>query len=156
MAKKDNGNKKHKVISLFAGCGGLDLGFRGGFSYMGTYYDENPFEIVYANDINEQACETYAHNLGHAIDCRDFREVLKTTKLPKADVILGGFPCQDFSVAGKRRGLTAKRGQLYKSMIEAVEQVKPKIFIAENVRGLLNIGKGEVIRIMEEDFAKVG
>lgn len=156
MTNKNTEKKKHKVISLFAGCGGLDLGFTGGFEFMGNYYDKHPFEIVYANDIDEQACETYTHNLGHAIECRDFREVLETKELPNADVILGGFPCQDFSVAGKRRGLTAKRGQLYKSMIEAVEKVKPKVFIAENVRGLLNIGKGEVIKIMEEDFAKVG
>ncbi|MBD3329354.1 DNA (cytosine-5-)-methyltransferase [Candidatus Dojkabacteria bacterium] len=151
-----NDTTKFKVISLFSGCGGLDLGFMGGFSYMGNKYNELPFEVVYANDIDEQACETYEHNLGHKIECKDFREVLEAKKLPDADVVLGGFPCQDFSVAGKRRGLEAKRGQLYKSMIEAVEQVQPKVFIAENVKGLLNIGKGEVIKIMEEDFAKVG
>jgi DNA (cytosine-5)-methyltransferase 1 len=152
MEKKN----KYKVISLFSGCGGLDLGFRGGFHFMDNYYEELPFKVVYANDIDEQACETYKYNLGGEIECRDFKEVLESRELPDADVVLGGFPCQDFSVAGKRRGLSAKRGQLYKSMIEVVERVQPKIFIAENVRGLLNIGKGEVIKIMESDFEKVG
>jgi len=156
MARRTKKNNKYKIISLFSGCGGLDLGFVGDFHFMGQYYPKHPFEIVYANDINEQACKTYEYNLKHGIECRDFREVLKSKKLPEVDLVLGGFPCQDFSVAGKRRGLTAQRGQLYKSMIKAVEMAKPKVFIAENVKGLLNIGKGTVMKIMEEDFASVG
>lgn len=146
-----------KVVSLFAGCGGLDLGFRGDFTFLGKYYAKNNFDIVYANDINEKACITYRKNLGDHIECGDFTEIVKhPEKITEADVILGGFPCQDFSVAGKRRGLEAKRGRLYLSMVDAVNAKKPLAFIAENVSGLLNIGKGEVIDIIQKDFSKVG
>lgn len=146
-----------KVVSLFAGCGGLDLGFRGDFTFLGDYYSKNNYEIVYANDINDKACITYKENMGDHIYCGDFTEIVKSPELlPDCDIVLGGFPCQDFSVAGKRLGLEAKRGRLYQSMVELVNAKKPLAFVAENVKGLLNIGKGEVIKIIQDDFSKVG
>lgn len=124
-----------KIISLFSGCGGMDLGFNGGFNYLGENYEKHPFEFIYANEIDEKACETYACNLHHGIECKDITR-LNYDKLPKADIVLGGFPCQDFSHAGKRKGISAERGQLYLSMKKVIDSVQPKVFIAENVDGI--------------------
>jgi DNA (cytosine-5)-methyltransferase 1 len=77
-------------------------------------------------------------------------------KIPNADVVVGGFPCQDFSLAGKRKGLTVQRGQLYSSMVEVVRTVKPKIFMAENVKGLISWEKGLGIKTMVSDFENLG
>lgn len=146
-----------KVVSLFAGCGGMDLGFQGNFNFLNKYYEKNNYEIVYANDINQKACDTYKANIGDHIVSGDFTELVKNhSQIPDCDIVLGGFPCQDFSVAGKRMGLEAKRGQLYLSMVELINHKKPMAFVAENVKGLLNIGKGEVIKIIQDDFSKVG
>ena len=156
ISKSDQ--KRLRVASLFAGCGGLDLGFRGDFNFLGKHYPKHNYEIVYANDLIDAAMQTYRINFktNHAIT-GDFTEIVKDPdKIPDCDIILGGFPCQDFSVAGKRRGLEVKRGQLYLSMVELVKHKKPMAFIAENVKGLLNIQAGEVIKIIENDFAQVG
>lgn len=155
MAKKSN---KFKVVSLFSGCGGLDLGLEGGFTSLGQFFQENPFEIIWANDIDEKACNTMQLNFPDTnVVCDDITKVLKhKLEIPKADVVVGGFPCQDFSLAGKRRGLTVKRGKLYLSMAEVVKQVQPKIFLAENVKGLLSWEKGLGIKTMISDFEKLG
>lgn len=146
----------YDVISLFSGAGGLDLGFKGGFTFLGKEYAKNPFNIVWANDINEKACKTLAHNFPESpVVCGDITQIDKHS-LPKADIVLGGFPCQDFSLAGKRQGLTVERGKLYLSMVETVNSVKPKIFLAENVKGLLTWQKGLAISTIINDFAKVG
>jgi len=139
LASKITGKpaKAYKVVSLFSGCGGMDLGFLGGFEFGGRYYDRLPFEISWANDISAAACETYRHNLRHEIHAGDIQEVLET--MPKsADVLLGGFPCQDVSVNGKGQAGEGQRTILYKSMIKAIECAKPKVFVAENVKGLLS------------------
>lgn len=151
-------NRKYKVVSLFAGCGGLDLGLEGGFTALGKKYHENPFHVVWANDINDKACQTMAFNFSETeVVCDDITKVLKNKlDLPEADVVVGGFPCQDFSLAGKRRGLTVQRGQLYLSMAEVVKKVKPKVFLAENVKGLLSWEDGLGIRTMISDFQKLG
>lgn len=140
-------------MSLFSGCGGMDLGFVGGFEFMGRTYDRLPFEVVWANDIDFEAHRTYKHNLKHEILCLDIAEV-EIESLPKADVVIGGFPCQDFSVAGKRRGLTASRGRLYQFMVDAVKHCKPRIFVAENVKGLISI-PGALDEI-QHDFSETG
>ena len=128
--------KKWTVISMFSGCGGMDLGFIGGFSFLKYDYELNPFKIIWANEINSAACKTYKVNIGIEIVEGDIRE--KIHSLPKsADVIIGGFPCQDISINGKMLGLKGLRSSLYKYMVEAVEIVRPKVFVAENVGGLL-------------------
>ncbi len=145
--------KKHKVVSLFSGCGGMDVGFTGGFQYMNQMYDALPFDIVYANDISAAACETYKHNLQHDIVCADIASI-DISKIPAADVVLGGFPCQDFSIAGNRQGLDSQRGKLYKFMVDVVKHCQPKVFVAENVKGLLSIpGALETIKA---DFSAAG
>jgi DNA (cytosine-5)-methyltransferase 1 len=151
-------SNKYSVVSLFAGCGGLDLGIEGGFEFLNKYYGENPFHVTWANDINEKACKTMELNFPDTdVVCDDITKVLKDKlDIPKADVVIGGFPCQDFSLAGKRRGLTVKRGQLYLSMAEVVKQARPRVFLAENVKGLLSWEKGLGIRTMVSDFEKLG
>ena len=124
------------VVSLFSGCGGMDFGFLGGFPFGGRYYDRLPFEISWANDINESACNTYRLNLQHAIKSGDMAEIMDT--LPKsADVVTGGFPCQDVSINGARSVEDGERTVLYQRMIEVIRAVKPNAFVAENVKGLL-------------------
>jgi DNA (cytosine-5)-methyltransferase 1 len=155
--------KKFKVLSLFSGCGGTDLGFLGGFEYLGKKYSKRNYEIIWANDIDEASCVTYEKNFGHTSLCADIRDVLseKTlfndSRLPdKADIVLGGFPCQDFSLSGKRRGFNSQRGLLYQSMAEVIKRTKPLVFVAENVKGLLSVHNGEAIEIIKKDFAKLG
>ncbi len=171
------GNKKYKVVSLFSGCGGLDLGIEGNFVFLGKHYSENPFEIVWANDINKKATETQKLNFPNTtVVCGDITKIVGLSDekskqgtldgvieplctlddIPDADVVVGGFPCQDFSLAGKRRGLTAKRGNLYLSMAKVIESKRPKIFLAENVKGLLSWGDGLAIKTITEDFAALG
>ncbi len=151
-------NKKYRVVSLFSGCGGLDLGLEGGFVSLGKKYSKNPFEVVWANDIMDKACRTMQLNFPHTkVICDDITKVLEhKLDIPQADIVVGGFPCQDFSLAGKRRGLTVKRGQLYLSMAEVIKLVRPKVFLAENVKGLISWENGLGIRTMISDFEDLG
>jgi DNA (cytosine-5)-methyltransferase 1 len=152
-------NKAHKVVSLFSGCGGLDLGLHGGFKFLGQTYERNPLEVVYANDINKAATETFKLNFpGVRVENEDITKVLEgASSIPNsADLVVGGFPCQDFSLAGKRQGLNVQRGQLYLSMVETVKRTQPKIFLAENVKGLLLWEKGLAIETIKADFAEIG
>lgn len=129
--------KKHRVISLFAGCGGMDLGMEGGFEVFGQKYGENPFEIVHASDLSLPATLAYNNNFGCQAEAIDIKD-LDLDSLPEADVVIGGFPCQPFSHAGKRGGFEDEKGRgvLYQEMKRVIEHVNPKIFIAENVDGL--------------------
>ena len=128
-------NKKYKVVSLFSGCGGMDLGFEGDFEYLKKKYVSHPFEIVFSNDFEKKACETYNFNFKNKIICDDINNIDEIS-IPNCDVVIGGFPCQDFSLAGKRKGFNSERGQLYKQMLRVVKSKKPKIFVAENVEGI--------------------
>lgn len=150
--------KKLKVISLFSGCGGMDLGFQGGFSVMGKSFERNPYEILFSNDIVQRACDTYSHNFDHEAFCCDVKE-LDYSLLPKADIVIGGFPCQDFSLAGKRKGLSADRGRLYLEMKKVIEYVKPIAFVAENVDGIRRSKAGDdtsALDIIIDDFRSLG
>ena len=162
-------NKPFKVVSLFSGCGGLDLGLEGDFTFLGKRYKRNSFEVIWANDIDKKATETQKLNFPKTeVVCGDVTKILQVNdgsdvdlfsnriKIPKADVVVGGFPCQDFSLAGKRQGLGVKRGQLYLSMVKVIEDTKPKVFLAENVKGLLSWENGLGIRTIVDDFAKIG
>lgn len=136
--------KKPTVASLFSGCGGMDLGF-----------SQAGYKILWANDFVEEACETYAHNIGDHIVCGDITKInLKT--IPDVDVIIGGFPCQDFSMIWKRGGIDTDRGNLYRYFVDAVRLKKPKIFVAENVKGLLTANGGKAVEQIASDFAELG
>lgn len=138
------GKKTIRVASLFSGCGGMDLGF-----------EAEDFNIVWANDINHWACETYRRNLGNYIIEGNIAD-LDLEALPDCDLILGGFPCQDFSMIWKRGGINTARGNLYRYFAEAIHKKEPKVFIAENVKGLLSANNGEAIKRIIDDFEKTG
>jgi DNA (cytosine-5)-methyltransferase 1 len=157
--------RKYSIISLFAGCGGMDLGFKGGFTSLGKKYSKRNFVLSWANDIDVNACNTFKEYFGHDIVCGDITQILNGKKqssmfeqsMPKtADVVIGGFPCQDFSHAGKRLGFGSKRGLLYQSMAEVIKRVKPSLFVAENVKGLLTMNNGEAIKTIIKDFESLG
>jgi DNA (cytosine-5)-methyltransferase 1 len=146
---------KHTVVSLFSGCGGLDLGFKGGFEIFGKEYAKNNLEIIWANDLNKTACNTYFKNIGEEIHCGDIWELIDT--LPNsADVVIGGFPCQDISINGKRAGANGTRSGLYKAMVESIERLNPKVFVAENVKGLLMKYNESSLKQVLNDFKKLG
>ena len=143
---KSKKNSKPKIISLFSGCGGLDLGFH-----------NQGYETVWANDYDHWACETFEKNIGDNIvegDIEDIKPHSDKT-IPECDIILGGFPCQDFSIIWKQPGLKGERGNLYKSFLRFVDAKKPKAFVAENVKGLLTANKKKAIRQIIEDFEAI-
>lgn len=136
--------KKHRVVSLFAGSGGLDLGFH-----------QAGFDIIWANDYDHWSCETLKKNFHHTVVEKSVVDVTND-EVPECDVILGGFPCQDFSMIWKRGGITTDRGNLYKQFVRLVKAKKPKLFIGENVRGLLTANGGKALQQIVKDFAEVG
>ena len=136
-APADGEGKKHAVVSLFSGCGGMDLGFLGGFPFGGRLYRRLPFEVVWANDIDELACNTYAANLGGDHLYRGGIVDVMDTLPESADVVIGGFPCQDVSINGQRSLANGQRTVLYERMIDVIRRCRPKAFVAENVKGLL-------------------
>lgn len=189
-----------RVLSLFSGCGGLDLGLEGGFATLTKSVNEkihpnwiekridrnfvqlrkNRFQTVFANDILPCAQRAWNHYFGTKKDVKDIYRLGSIVDLVKAcrqgnfnfpekiDVVTGGFPCQDFSVAGKRLGFESRkshngkneehednesRGTLYLWMKQVIEIVKPKIFIAENVKGLVSLGDAK--KIIETDFRNI-
>lgn len=133
-----------RVVSLFSGAGGLDLGFT-----MAGH------EIVWANDIYEDAVKTYRRNLGDHIVCKDIA-LVDAADIPNCDIIIGGFPCQGFSVANVKRHVDDERNVLYKQLIRIIEAKKPKFFLAENVKGLTNLAKGAVFQMILSDFRALG
>lgn len=133
--------KIYKIVSLFSGCGGLDLGFQGNFStFEGENkisFEKNPYEIIWANDFNSYACESYKNFFNHEIICKDITKIDKKN-IPVGDIVIGGFPCQDFSISGKQEGLFTERGKLYQQMLEVIDLQKPVAFLAENVKNILS------------------
>lgn len=147
--------KNYSIVSLFAGCGGLDLGFRGGFTSLGITYPYNPFDIVWANEINEAACATYSANVDPKISHGSIEDQFQA--MPSyADVVLGGFPCQDISINGKMAGVTGKRSGLYIWMVKAIAQIRPKVFVAENVKALLLKRHESSLKQVIDDFSSIG
>ncbi len=149
------GEAFYSVVSLFSGCGGLDLGFKGGFSFLGKEYEAHPFDIIWANDFNKAACETYRVNVDKRIIDGPIEEVFDTMPA-SADVVIGGFPCQDISINGKMAGVDGKRSGLYIWMVKAVERIRPKIFIAENVKALLMKRHESSLARVINDFSELG
>jgi DNA (cytosine-5)-methyltransferase 1 len=153
-ASSDTGSE-YTVVSMFSGCGGMDLGFKGGFEIFGRKYNRLPFRIVWANEHNVKACATYRKNISEDIICGDVWDALDS--LPeKADVLIGGFPCQDISVNGKRAGANGKRSGLYKAMIEAIRRTRPSVFVAENVGSLLMQCNADSLQQVMTDFGELG
>lgn len=157
------------IVSLFSGAGGLDLGVQ-----MATISSTSNFEdahialkdkstfnsklnyanLVYSNDLFKSANETYTNNFSSDV-VKDSRDIRKVINFPKSDLMLGGFPCPGFSAAGPRL-LDDPRNFLYIHYIRALMQSKPAFFIAENVKGLMTMAKGQVLQQMKQDFAAAG
>lgn len=127
--KNKAGNNKDvpRLVSLFSGCGGFDLGFK-----------KAGFNIVWANDFDSDAQAVYNLNFGEdSVDPRDILTV-GVEDIPDGDILTAGFPCQPFSNAGNRKGVHDSRGMLYKECLRIIEKKMPKVIVFENVRGLLS------------------
>ena len=137
--------KSYKVISLFSGAGGMDIGFI-----------NSGFEIVWANDFFKEAVESYKNNIGDHIVYGDITKI-KSSEMPDdIDLVIGGFPCQGFSVANTKRSMKDERNFLYKEMLRVIRDKKPKFFVAENVKGLLSMESGRIIEMIKKDFESLG
>lgn len=150
--------EKLKVASLFCGCGGTDVGLLGGFDFLGKHYEQNNLEIVYANDIDDNACKIFEENFHLKPDNRDVRNVL-SSELPNIDILTGGFPCQSFSIVAqnpKRLGVKDDRGKLFFEMCRILREKQPKCFIAENVKGILTANKKEAFPLIIKEFENSG
>ena len=133
--------KQFTVASLFAGIGGVDLGF-----------ENAGFSIKWANEIDEKACKTYRANFSHNIICDDIKN-LNSRKLEKVDILTAGFPCQAFSVAGYRKGFEDDRGLVFFDLIKIIDEIKPSVLFLENVKNLKSHHQGQtfknIIRYLE-------
>lgn len=150
-----NIKEKMTIVSYFCGCGGLDLGFIGGFTYNNINFEKLPFEIIAAYDFNEQAIETYKQNIGNHAFVKNLADA-DPKEIPKANILMGGFPCQDFSSCGPLGGLDTERGKLYLSMVRYMKEHKPEIVIGENVPNLEKMNNGAIIDKIVADFEDCG
>ena len=138
-----------KVASLFCGCGGLDYGFH-----------KAGYEIVWSNDFDKYAVESYNMNFPNKAICADINEI-DLESIPKHDVLIGGFPCQPFSMMGKENGFKDRRGTLFFRVVEIIENQKrrgqqPKIVVLENVRNLMTHNRGRTFKVIEETLKGLG
>ena len=135
--------REFTAVSLFCGAGGLDLGF-----------EKAGFRTLWANDFNADACKTHKNWSNAEVICDDISNI-EVEAIPDSDVILGGFPCQGFSLSGPRK-IDDSRNTLYKHYVRIVAAKKPKIFGGENVKGLLTMGNGQIIEAIIDDFSACG
>lgn len=138
-----------RIASLFSGCGGLDLGFTGGFSFYGREFPRHETQVVFANDFDKDAATCYNSNpllTSDGTSCRleDIRNI-NADEIPDFDILLAGFPCQPFSNAGNRKGVNDDNGR--GTLFEECERIlkdkvnkghRPKAFVFENVRGIMS------------------
>jgi DNA (cytosine-5)-methyltransferase 1 len=150
--------KPLRVVSLFSGCGGMDLGILGGFNFNGRRYRKLPTEIVHSSDFDERVVNIFNQNFDHQASVLDVRN-LEGSCLPKYDILTGGFPCQSFSISAqnpKRLGYKDDRGQLFFEIKRLLLETAPRAFIAENVKGLLSANKGEAFPLIIREFQDAG
>jgi DNA (cytosine-5)-methyltransferase 1 len=131
-----------RVVSLFSGVGGLDLGF----VWEGH-------KIVWAIDNDPDAVNTYKRNIGNHIVLDDIRNIPSDT-IPDCDIVIGGFPCQGFSIANTKRNAEDARNTLYLELLRVIQDKQPTFFLAENVKGLLSLDKGNALHRILADFDK--
>ena len=132
-----------KVAGFFAGVGGIELGFK-----------EAGFNIIYANEINPLAAKIYEANFKHKVDIKDIKDV---SDVPDCDIIVGGFPCQSFSVAGLKLGFSDKvNGNCFFELARIIKLKNPKAFMLENVKGLVNHDKGKTLDTIKKTLEELG
>lgn len=134
-----------RVVSLFSGAGGMDLGF-----------EKAGFDIVWANDFFKEAVESYKKNVNKNVVYGDITKIDSSEIPDDVDLVIGGFPCQGFSVANTKRSMKDERNFLYKEMLRVIRDKNPKFFVAENVKGLLSMEKGKVFEMIKKDFEALG
>lgn len=135
--------REFTAASLFCGAGGLDIGF-----------DRAGFKTVWANDFNSDACETHKMWSNATVVCGDIGKI-DVADIPDVDICLGGFPCQGFSLSGPRK-IDDSRNILYRHYVRIVKAKMPKMFVGENVKGLLTMGDGQIIDAIIQDFSNCG
>lgn len=147
-----------KIASLFCGCGGTDVGFSGGFNFLGKYYTKNKVKFVYANDFEQSACDIFDLNFDIVSDNRNIKAV-KSSEVPDHDILTGGFPCQSFSIVAqnpKRLGFKDEKGKLFFEMCRILRDKQPKCFVAENVKGILSSNGGSAFPLIIQEFKNCG
>lgn len=135
--------REFTAVSLFCGAGGLDLGF-----------EQSGFRTLWANDFDKDACKTHQNWSKAKVVCRDISKI-DVNDIPSSDIILGGFPCQGFSLSGPRK-IDDSRNVLYKHYVKIVREKKPKIFVGENVKGLLTMADGQIFEAIKAEFSECG
>ena len=133
----------------------MDLGFEGGFAYMGEEYAPHAFKILGAYDNDDRAIETYKLNLSGPAEVRDLTKV-EMSDMPAAEVLFGGFPCQDFSSCGPKTGFEGKRGLLYKILEDYMRCHRPTLVVGENVPHLAKLQDGQLLDTIVKDFESAG
>lgn len=144
----------YKVVSLFSGCGGSDLGIQGGFSFLGKEYARNPIGFLHVSDIDAPCVKTLNKNFNSNAQQIDVNDLDLSGK--KANIVVGGFPCQSFSTVNPTKNPYDARAQLYKQMLRIVRQTQPEVVIGENVRGLAVLHGGEFIKRIVSDLEDEG
>ncbi len=133
----------------------MDLGFSGGFEFKKDKFPTQPFRIVHAYDNDSKCVETYKRNISSNICLVDLTKV-PAAEIPPADVLIGGFPCQDFSSCGPKHGLSTARGRLYQAMVDYMTYHRPIVMVAENVPHLARIDSGKVLKRIVNDMQGAG
>lgn len=163
----------YKVGSLFAGVGGVCLGFKNAVNELGGY------QLVWANELDENAGKTYQHNFDHALIAGDIEKIVKPDRAESdvlriefehkkaailaepIDILTGGFPCQAFSIAGGRKGFDDHRGNLFYSIIDLVNDLheashQPRVLFLENVKNLRGHDKGHTYQVIKSEIERAG
>lgn len=143
------------VASMFSGCGGLDLGFLGGFEYRGEQFPALGTRIVAAYDNDKKAKRTYDSNFNHEMELMDLAQA-EVSRMPAAEILIGGFPCQEFSICGPMGGIESKRGGLFRVMSRYAKFHQPKLVVAENVAHLGRINGGEDLKTILRSLSRSG
>ncbi len=148
-----------RVASLFAGCGGTDVGVRGDFAFCGRKYAALPTRLVYANDFEPSACDMFDRNFRIKIDRTDIRQV-DVSNVPQYDFLTAGFPCQSFSVVAQnppRLGIKdSDKGTLFEEVCRFLKAHKPMGFLCENVKGILSANHGTAFPIIMRSLRDCG
>lgn len=136
-------NYKPKVCSLFAGIGGIDLGF-----------EQAGFEIAWANEIDKDACNTYRHNFPNTVLVEEDIRNINLDTIPDFDILTAGFPCQSFSVCGNRKGFADERGNLFFEIMRIADKKKPEIIFLENVANLTEHDNGKTFNRIHNELSE--